>query len=90
MAFDPEAALEALQQKQADLKAELVAERKKLQEIQRKRKRLLENQIRRAQHRISTKETQAPDAPLDSAGLLPRPPHGDRLNIEGASHEGPR
>ena len=56
MAFDPEAALEALQQRQADLKAELVAERKKLQEIQRKRKRLLETQIRRAQHRISTKE----------------------------------
>ena len=56
MAFDPEAALEALQQRQADLKAELVAERQKLQEMQRKRKRLLETQIRRAQHRISTKE----------------------------------
>ena len=56
MTFDPEEALEALQQRQTELKVELVAERQKLQEIQRKRKRLLETQIRRAQHRISTKE----------------------------------
>ena len=53
---DHEADLEALKQRQADLKAELVAERKKLQEIQHKKKRILENQIRRAQHRLSTKE----------------------------------
>ena len=48
--------LDALKQKQADLKAELDAERKRLLEIQRKKKRILENQIRRAAHRLTTKE----------------------------------
>ena len=56
MAQDLDAELEALKQKQADLKAELDAERKRLLEIQRKKKRILENQIRRAAHRLTTKE----------------------------------
>ena len=53
VADDPEAELEALQQQQAALKAELDAERKKLLEIQRKKKRLIENRIRRQQYRLS-------------------------------------
>ena len=53
---DHAAELEALKQRQADLKAELVEERKKLKEIQQKKKRILERQIRRTQHQISTKE----------------------------------
>ena len=56
MAQDLDAELEALKQKQADLKAELDAERKRLLEIQRKKKRILENQIRRTAHRLTTKE----------------------------------
>ena len=56
MAYDPEAELAALQQQQATLKAELVAERKRLLEIQRKKKRLIENRIRRQQYRLSLKE----------------------------------
>ena len=56
MASDPEAELEALQQQQAALKAELDAERKRLLEIQRKKKRLIENRIRRQQYRLSLKE----------------------------------
>ena len=53
---DHAAELEALKQRQSDLRAELVEERKKLQEIQRKKQRILERQIRRTQHQISTKE----------------------------------
>ena len=56
MASDPEAELAALQQQQATLKAELDAERKRLLEIQRKKKRLIENRIRRQQYRLSLQE----------------------------------
>ena len=56
MAQDLDVELEALKQKQADMKAELDAERKRLLEIQRKKKRILENQIRRAAYRLTTKE----------------------------------
>ena len=56
MANDPEAELAALQQQQATLKAELDAERKRLLEIQRKKKRLIENRIRRQQYRLSLQE----------------------------------
>ena len=56
MVQDLDAELAALKQRQADLKAELDTERNKLQAIQRKKKRLLDNQIRRTQHRLSTVE----------------------------------
>ena len=41
---------------QAALKAELDAERQKLREIQRKKKRLIENRIRREKYRLSLQE----------------------------------
>ena len=53
---DHEAELEALKKRQEDLKTELVEERKKLKEIQQKKQRLLDQQIRRTQHQIATKE----------------------------------
>ena len=56
VAYDPESELAALKQQQADLKTELDAERKRLLEIQRKKKRLIENRIRRQQYRLSLKE----------------------------------
>ena len=56
VAYEPEAELEALQQQQAALKAELDAERKRLLEIQRKKKRLIENRIRREKYRLSLQE----------------------------------
>ena len=48
--------LEALQQKQATLKAELSQRRKNLVELQQKKQRVLKAQIRRAQARITNAE----------------------------------
>ena len=53
---DLKAELEALTQKQADLKAELSQRRKNLVELQRKKRRVLETQIRRAKARITNAE----------------------------------
>ena len=56
MDYDPEAELSALNEKKAALKAELDAERQKLRDIQGKKKRLIENKIRREKYRLSLKE----------------------------------
>ena len=56
MDYNPEAELTALNEKKAALKAELDAERQKLREIQGKKKRLIENKIRREKYRLSLKE----------------------------------
>ena len=53
---DLEAELEALQQKQASMKAELSQRRKNLVELQQKKQRVLKAQIRRAQARITNAE----------------------------------
>ena len=53
---DMEAELEALQQKQTAMKAELSQRRKNLVELQQKKQRVLKAQIRRAQARITTAE----------------------------------
>ena len=50
---DLEAELEALQQKQTAMKAELSQRRKNLVELQQKKQRVLKAQIRRAQSRIT-------------------------------------
>ena len=50
---DLEAELEALQQKQAAMKAELSQRRKNLVELQQKKQRVIKAQIRRAQARIT-------------------------------------
>ena len=50
---DLEAELEALQQKQAAMKAELSQRRKNIVELQQKKQRVLKAQIRRAQARIT-------------------------------------
>ena len=53
---DLEAELEALQQKQTAMKAELSQRRKNLVELQQKKQRVLKAQIRRAQARITNAE----------------------------------
>ena len=53
---DLKSELEALTQKQAELKAELSQRRKNLVELQRKKRRVLETQIRRAKARITNAE----------------------------------
>ena len=53
---DMEAELEALQQKQTAMKAELSQRRKNLVELQQKKQRVLKSQIRRAQARITNAE----------------------------------
>ena len=53
---DLEAELETLQQKQADMKAELSQRRKTFVELQQKKRRVLETQIRRAKARITNAE----------------------------------
>ena len=53
---DLEAELEALQQRQAAMKAELSQRRKNLLELQQKKQRVLKAQIRRAQARITNAE----------------------------------
>ena len=53
---DLKAELEELTQKQAELKAELSQRRKNLVELQRKKRRVLETQIRRAKARITNAE----------------------------------
>ena len=51
---DLDAELAALKQKQADLHADLGQRRKEFAELQRKKRRVLEHQIRRAQARLSS------------------------------------
>ena len=53
---DLEAKLEALQQKQAAMKAELSQRRKNIVELQQKKQLVLKTQIRRAQARITNAE----------------------------------
>ena len=53
---DLEAELEALQQKQTAMKAELSQRRKNIVELQQKKQRVLKSQIRRAQARITNAE----------------------------------